>query len=388
MNAHTKLAFLTLAFLPIPLLPGRPVLAAPTFDELKIGISQEFENPNPVVMQMTATHYLYYMTARTLDTMDAKGKWVPMLAKKIPTLEDGTAKFTPDHKQIQSVWEIKDEAKWSDGHPVTCEDFDFARTVAMSPNVSVPDKESYEQVAKIEWDPATPKKCLFTFAKARWDFYQLGTFNALPKHLEEPIFKKYGGQKEGYEKNSNYVRHPEKDGLACGPYKVSEVVLGSHVSLIPNPYFYGEKPKFKRIVVKLIPNTGTFEANLRSGTIDMISSLGISFQQALALEKKVKVENLPFVVNTKPSLMYEHIDLNMNHPILKDPKVRKALVYGIDREEMVKALFEGKQEVALHYESPMSVWFTKDPKKITLYPYNRREAARLLDQAGWKMDRA
>lgn len=200
-----------------------------------------------------------------------------------------------------------------------------------------------------------------------------------------PVFEKHGKAKEGYEKNSNYVRNPTNPGLYNGPYVITDVKLGSHVAFAPNKNFYGKQPNIQKIVVKLIPNTGTMEANLRSGTIDMISVLGLDFDQALAFEKKAKAEGLPFNVFFVPSVTYEHIDLNLDNEILKDERVRKALLYSINREDLVKALFEGRQEVALHNISPKDAWFTKDPKVITTYSYSKRTAGKLLDDAGWKM---
>lgn len=359
--------------------------AAVSNKELKIGISQEFENLNPLIMTMSATSYMYSMVGRTLTTLNADGQWVPQLAKSIPSMKDGTAKLSPDKKKMIVNWEIIENAKWSDGTPVTCADFAFAREVAASPNVSIGEKETYTSIEKIEWDPKTPQKCVFTHSKPRWDFYQLARFFPLPKHIEEPIFKKYGAQKEGYEKNSMYTKNPSAKGLYNGPYQISEVRLGSHVSFVPNPYFYGTAPKIQKIIVRLIPNTGTLEANLRTGEIDTIGSLGMAFDQAVAFDKKVKSENLPFEVMFKPSITYEHIDLNLDNPILKDIRVRKALVLALNREELVKALFDGRQDMAIHNTAPIDPWYTKDPSKITLYPYSRREAGRLLDEAGWKL---
>lgn len=360
---------------------------APAKTELVIGISQEFENMNPLIMTMAATSYMYRMVGRTLVSLDADGKWFPQLAKSIPSLEKGDAKIVDvgGKKKIVATWEILDNAKWNDDTPITCGDFAFALKVAASPMVSVGEKETFTQVEKIEADPANPKKCTFTYEKAKWDFYALAQFYPLPKHLEESVFNKYGKQKEGYEKNSHYTKNPTMKGLYNGPYVISEVKLGDHVTFTPNPGFYGPAPKIQKITVKLIPNTGTLEANLRSGTIDMISTLGLSLDEALTFEKKVKAENLPYVVTFTPSITYEHIDLNLEHPILKDLKVRKALVTGLNREDLMKALFENKQEAAIHSVSPKDPWYTKDPSKITLYSYSKREAGKLLDEAGWKM---
>lgn len=355
--------------------------------ELKIGISQEFENFNPLIANMAATSYMQRMVNRTLVVIDADGKWVTQLAKSIPTLENGGAKIITQggKKKVQAVWEILDNAVWGDGKPVICDDFDFAIKVASSPNVSIAEKEVYTQVEKVDIDPKNAKHCTFTYDKEKWDYYQLGTFFPLPKHLEEAVFKKFGTQKEGYEKNSLYTKEPTNVGLYNGPYVVSEIQLGDHVTFVPNDNFYGEKTKIKKIIVKLIPNTGTLEANLRSGTIDLISVLGLAFDQALAFDKKVKSENLGYNVLFQPSAVYEHIDLNLDNPILKDIRVRKALNYSINREELVNSLFEGKQSPALHSVTPKDPWYTDDPNKVVIYKYSPREAEKLLDEAGWKM---
>lgn len=378
--------FSSLLFILSALLMTVSVAANPTNQELKIGISQEFENLNPMIMTMSATSYIYSMAGRTLTTLDADLKWIPQLAKEIPSLEKGTAKIEDlqGQKKIVVQWEIIASAKWGDGVPVTCKDFAFSRKVALSPNVSIGDKETYTKVEKIDWNPKFPKKCTFTYDKARWDFYDMGRFFPLPSHIEEPIFNKYSSKKEGYEKNSLYVKSPTTAGLYNGPYKISEVKLGDHITLTPNPQWSGVTPKIQKIIVKLIPNTGTLEANLRSGQIDMIGTLGLlAMDQALNLEKKVKSENLNFSVVFTPSITYEHIDLNLDNPILKDKSVRQAIVYAINREELVNALFEGKQQVAEHLIFPKDPWYTNDPKHIKVYRYSRREAQKLLDDAGW-----
>lgn len=363
-------------------------VAAPSNQELKIGISQEFENMNPIIMSMMASTYMYRLVGRTLVVIDADGRWVPQLAKEIPSIDKGTAKIVDvgGKKKIIATWEIIEKAKWSDGKPVICEDFNTARKIAISPTVSVGEREMWTQIEKIDADPKNPQKCTFTYDKAKWDFYQLAQIFPMPTHIEQAVFDKYSGQKEGYEKNSNYVRNPTMKGLYNGPYMISEVKLGSHVSFVPNPNFYGTPAKIQKIIIKLLPNTGTLEANLRSGTIDMIATLGLDFDQAISFEKKVKAESLPYRVEFTPSITHEHIDLNLDNPILKDIQVRKALVQSINRQDLVKALFEGRQEASLHFVSPKDkAWYTADPKSVVMYPYSRRQAGKILDDAGWKM---
>ncbi len=355
--------------------------------DFEIGISQEFESLNSMVTTTVASFYTFGFVGRGLVSLDPKGNWYPQLAKSIPSLENGAAKIVTvgGKKTIQATWEIKENALWNDGTPVTCADFLFTRNVADSDNVSVGSKEYYTMVSKIEWEPAKPQTCLFTYDKLRWDFFQVGKFFPLPKHLEEPIFEKYKNEKEGYEKNSNYVKNPTMAGLYNGPFQVAEMKLGSHITFVANPKFYGDAPKIQKIVLKLIPNTGTLEANLLSGTIDTVASLGFTFDQALAFEKKVKEKNLPFEVVYKPSLTYEHIDLLLENPILKDVRVRRALLHAINRPELVEALFESKQPVADHFLAGIDPWYSDDPSVVTKYEYNREKAAQLLDEAGWKI---
>ncbi len=363
--------------------------SAPTNKVLKIGMTQEFENLNPLIMSMLATSYIYKIVGRNLLTLNENGEWTPHLTTVIPTFKNGRAKFIgkSPNKKISALWEIRSDAKWGDGKDVTCADIKFSWKVALSSNVSIGEKEVYSQIEKITWPSNNPKKCTFSYEKAKWDFNRIATFYILPMHLEKAPFDKYGHQKEGYEKNSNYSKNPTNPGLYNGPYRIKEIKLGSHVTVVPNKHFYGEKPKIQKIILKLIPNTSTLEANLRSGTIDMISVLGLSFDQALAFEKKVKGTSLPYDVNFKDSLVYEHIDLNLDNELLKDINVRKALVYAINRKELTRALFDARQKPALHNVAPMDPWYTDNPDKIVIYKYSRRKAKKLLKASGWKKNK-
>src|SRR5690606_14201261 len=108
----------------IGLLLARPLLAAPTNAELKIAVTQEFENLNPLIMQMYTTSFLYKMVGRCLNVLDADGQIVEQLAERTPTLENGLARWEERDGQrtIVAKWRIKDQAKWGDGTPVTAAD--------------------------------------------------------------------------------------------------------------------------------------------------------------------------------------------------------------------------------------------------------------------------
>src|SRR6202008_4053910 len=88
---------------------------------------------------------------------------------------------------------------------------------------------------------------------------------------------------------SAYDTDPTNPGLGFGPYRISELVPGSRITLQQNPTWEGEKPYFKRIVFKFIENSSALEANLLSGNVDyVLGELGLSLDQVLAFEKRHK----------------------------------------------------------------------------------------------------
>ena len=159
---------------------------------------------------------------------------------------------------------------------------------------------------------------------------------------------------------------------------MSEVSSGSHIALEANPTWWGSEPHFKRIVVKVIENTAALEANLLSGAIDMVAGeLGLTLDQALAFEQR---NSDRFRVHYQPGLLYEHVDVNLDNPILADLRVRKALMLGLDRQAMSEQLFQGRQPVADTKVSEMD-WVYNDD--VTRYSEDLEAAGALLDEAGW-----
>lgn len=355
--------------------------AAPTAEVLNIGISAEFENMNPMIGQQAATSYMLYMAWRPLITLNPDGsKWMPLLIKELPTMENKLAKKKGEG--IEATIELRDDAQWGDETPVTCKDIHFAWTVGLNKNVSVGDRELFEGIKSITWDNAKPKKCTIVFAKARYNF-NLNMPDPLPSHIEGPVYEKFKDQAEGYDRNSLYTKDPANPGLYNGPYLISEIKLGSHVIFKVNPKFKGKKPYFQKIIVKLIPNNGVLTANLQSGNIDMISSAGgLGPDQAIAFEKKVKDEKLPYDVKFVDGFIYAHIDLNFANPMLQDVKVRRALAHSFNRQELISSLMSGKGKVANSNVADNDPWYSKKSK---IYKYDRKEANKLLDEAGWKM---
>ncbi len=346
--------------------------------ELKIGITQFPSTMNPNIDSMLAKSYVLAMTRRPVTAYDHDWQLTCMLCTELPTIENGLAvpEKTPDGGQgIAVTYSLHPRATWGDGRPVTTDDVIFTWEVGRHPQSGVASNEVYRRILSI--DRIDDKRFTMHVDRITYTYPASGALDLLPAHIERPIFESDPAQ---YRNRTTFDAEPTNPGLYFGPYRIDEFVSGSHIALVPNPTWYGGEPAFDRIVVRVIENTAALEANLLSGAIDMISGdLGLTVDQALAFEKR---HGKQFNIVYKPGLIYEHIDLNLDNPVLKDIRVRRALIHAIDREALSQQLFEGRQPPAHASVSPLDWVYSDDIRK---YPYDPAEAARLLDAAGWNV---
>ncbi len=351
----------------------RPATAAK--DELVIGMTQFPSTFHPNIDAMLAKSYVLAMTQRPFTVYDKDWKLICLLCVELPTIENGGARMLvlPDGKKgVAVTYKIHPRAAWGDGTPVSTEDVLFTWEVGRHPKSGVGNLELYRRIFKI--DVHNAKTFTLHVDKLTFEYNAINDFQLLPAHLERRHF----ADPENYKRRTTYDSEPNNPGLAFGPYRIVQVTPGAHIVLEPNPTWYGDKPYFKRIVVRVIENTAALEANLLSGAIDYIAGeLGLSLDQALAFEKR---HGARFDIAYKAGLIYEHIDLNLDNPVLKDKRVRQALLHALDREAISSQLFAGKQPVAHSFVSPLDWIATSDLKT---YPYDPKRAGELLHAAGW-----
>ena len=357
------------------ILTALPHTAAKAKDQLVIGITQFPSTFHPNIDSMLAKSYILAMTRRPFTVYDVNWKNICLLCTKLPTMENGLAqrKTTPDGKNGVAVsYTIHPKATWGDGTPVTTKDVMFTWKVGRHKQSGVGNIEFYRSLYKVE--PMDEKTFTLHFDKLTFEYNSIGGFNLLPAHLDEKNFS----DPLSYKNQTAFDTDTTNPGLYFGPFRIDEAIAGSHVVLVPNNTWYGAKPHFKKITVRVIENTAALEANLLSGGIDMIAGeLGLTVDQAVNFEKR---HGDKFQILYKPGLIYEHIDLNLDNPILADKRVRHALIHAIDREAISQRLFGGRQPVAHTSVNPLDWVYAED---IRQYPYNPKAANRLLDEAGW-----
>lgn len=347
-------------------------------DELVIGTTQFPATFHPSIESMLAKTYILSMARRPLTAYDPDWALICMLCETLPTLENGLARLekTPDGGQgIALTYTLKADATWADGTPVSSDDAMFTWRVGRHPLSGIANAELYRRILRVEIKDK--KTFVLHLDRVTFDYNAVNDFQLLPAHIEAARFDAAPAE---YRNRTAFDQDTANAGLYNGPFRITEVVQGSHVVLEPNTHWQGAKPQFRRIVVRIVENTAALEANLLSGGVHMIAGeLGLPLEQAIAFEKR---QAKRFDVVYKPGLVYEHIDLNLANPILADERVRRALLHAIDRETISKQLFGGRQAVA-DANVPRLDWVhTEDLPK---YPHDRAKAGTLLDEAGWTM---
>ncbi len=354
---------------------GAPAQAAPK-KELVIGMTQFPSTLHPNIDSMLAKSYVLAMARRPFTAYDQDWELRCFLCTELPTFENGLAKkleLEDGKTGVAVTFAIHPDATWGDGTQVTTKDVMFTYEVGKHPQSGVAAAEFYRRAFKIE--PHDDKRFTVHYDKLTFVYNALGSFQLVPAHLERDAFK----VPAEYRNRTTYDTDPTNKGLYLGPYRISDYQSGSYIVLDRNETWWGTAPHFDRITVRVIENTAALEANLLSGSIDYIAGeLGLSLDQALAFEKR---HGAQFQVQYQPGLIYEHIDLNLDNPILADPRVRRALLHAVDRDAISERLFEGRQPVAHTSVNPLD-WIHDAEAPTT--PFDLEAAGALLDEAGWK----
>jgi peptide/nickel transport system substrate-binding protein len=345
-------------------------------DSLTIGITQFPSTLNPNIDAMAAKSYVLGMALRPFTVYDADWRLVCLLCVTLPSIDNGLAvpvDLADGKKGVDITYQIRPEAKWGDGVPVTTKDVEFTYEVGRDPKSAVGNAELYRRITSI--DLKDDKTFTLHVDKLTFDYAAINDFVLLPEHIERAAF----ADPAQYRVHTRYSTEPTNPGLYNGPYRVTEVAAGSHVLLEPNPYWAGPPGHFRRVTVRAIENTAALEANLLSGTIDMVAGeLGLSLDEALAFEKR---HGDQFHMIYKPGLVYEHIDLDLDRPALADRRVREALILGLDREAIAKSLFAGRQKVADSFVNPLDAGYSAETPR---YRHDPARAATLLEATGWQ----
>ena len=307
--------------------------------------------------------------------------------------DTGMATLSVDAANKKATIKIKDGIKWSDGQPLTADDVIYSYEVVGNKDYTgirynddstkiVGMKEYHEGKApnisglkKID-----DKTVEVSFTELGQGVYTLGNGlrgTALPKHhLKDVPIKDL--------EKSELIRSKV---VTLGAYSISNSVQGESLELKANENYFKGKPKIEKAVVQVV-NSNTISQALKSGEYDM--ALRIPTDQYKVFKD---YDNLQIL--GRQELYYSYMGFKVGHfdkvkgenvtdpnAKMSDVRLRQALAYGLDVDQMVNAFYSGLRERATSTVPP--VFKKYYPKNLEGYPYNPEKAKKLLDEAGYK----
>ena len=163
----------------------------------------------------------------------------------------------------------------------------------------------------------------------------------------------------------------KNNAAGFGPYKVKLLTPGQEMRLDRNPNYFGDAPYFEEIVLRSVPDASARAQLLISGDVDIISEPPI--------DQLKKIEDSEAArVSEQADSNRHNLSVNVQDPALSKPLVRHAISHAINREALVKAVYQGYAKPALTPQS--SVLRTNQPK---VGGYDPERAKKELSDAGY-----
>lgn len=188
----------------------------------------------------------------------------------------------------------------------------------------------------------------------------------LPKHLYE-----------GTDPNTNpYNLKP----VGTGPYRFVSYSAGSQVVLERNPrYWRRGLPYFDRMVMRIIPDASTRELALENGEVDWLPGIPVPAADRARLNRNLTLVRTSW--NPGGSNCVMTMSYNMDRPVLKDVRTRRAIAFALDRTQFLNQVLFGEGRVA---DAPISSAIPWAHGRGLLVPgFDPAQASALLDQVGW-----
>src|SRR5699024_7471571 len=170
----------------------------------------------------------------------------------------------------------------------------------------------------------------------------------------------------------NYLNDLHLKPVGAGPYRFVEYLPGQEIRYEANEFYYEGKPEAEHFIYKT--TEGDSQQFFQTGELDY--SAFAANQQNYEFLELLGFAN----IHIYTSSAYGYVAFNHEKPLFKDPKVRQAFTYGLDRQTIIDTFYQGYAEVANVPVSPSSWAYTDEVGDTS---YDPEKAKQLLEEAGW-----
>ena len=289
-----------------------------------------------------------------LFTYDPKGQLVNDLADNIETTDNKTFVVT-----------LKSNVKWHSGEALTVDDVLFTFNLITNPDYRSPLRKNFSSVSA---EKISDSQIKFILPTAYSAFSGLLTFGIMPQSVWENILPDSAG-----------LTDLNLEPIGSGPYKFNSLLKNrqgelKEYRLVANDNYYGAKPYIKNIIFKFYPDSNELISALNDGNVQGIAYLSLDQKQTLLAQNSLNFNSLD---SSQQDLIFFNTTSNKE---LADLEVRRALALAIDKNAIVKDLFNNFYKVI---DSPLSVSSFAYNNQVTKYDFNVELANSKLDGAGW-----
>lgn len=338
---------------------------------INVGVTNTIGSINPLLLNGGEINkYATGLMFLPLMELDADLNFEGMLADSITT---------EDNKNF--IVHIDDAATWSDGTPVTADDVVYTALRLASPVIGntammyyvfegVGDDgfveegaESIDGIQKVDDKTVqftTKEEMPITTFENSYARYLL----TLPKH----VIEQYSEEELS---TADWFNHPD---VVSGPFIVTDFDVDHYISYEANKDYWKGAPKIDKLNIKIVDGSQLY-AGLQSGEIDIT-------QQTMSDIPQEDYESVEAVYNV--DVVYGSPVTNQSVFIqtknVPDVKVRQAMLYAIDRQQILEELLNGHGEIVDGFLSSASPFYDDS---LTPVSYDPEKAKALLEEAGW-----
>jgi peptide/nickel transport system substrate-binding protein len=337
----------------------------PTRKIVTFAWTQEPDTLNPYYTNMWFSSILMQLYNCWAWEYDDQNVPFPKLVTEIPSKENGGV--SEDGRVI--TMHLKDGLVWSDGTPLTADDFVFTYEMIADPANTVASQYPYDADTMESVTAPDPQTVVVTFNEPFAPWQATLWLGLLPKHVLQPVFDANGSIDEA---EWNYA-----PTVGCGPFNFAEWESGSYMRFVKNPNYWEGEPNLEEIYLQFVPDDASQTAALIAGDADLGTFPPLSDVPTL------KAGGLQIVTtNSGYSEGWFFNFRDMASPGARDLKVRQAIAMSIDREAINTDLLLGLSHpvetlwdflAGQGYVSPDIVPWTYDPEG----------AKALLEEDGW-----